>query len=369
MAESNVKEKKCGIITFHNGSNYGAALQTYALQEVINGIDGYNAVIINYKNRFIMQGLDKIRFGTTIRNLYYTLQDLINYKYNKVKINRFKNFFQNYYCTTELYDKKELLTVDQNFDIVIAGSDQIWNPLLNKGLDGIYFGEIKGTHKRCSYASSLGKYQLDNHKYNKEMKEYLLKFDKVSVRENAEMLNAKLGINARDMCDPTLLLSREDWKNKFELEEIKDKYLLIYALSDFDHVISVAKKIGKKKKLRIVFIGMPYLFKVDKDIHYIRDAGPRQFVELFYNATFVVTNSFHGTAFSVNMHIPFVSILHKSSPERAISFLKGVGLEKQLIKHECELDEYVDMDMELFKNADKKLEVLRAIAQSFIKEF
>ncbi len=320
---------KIGIITFHNGSNYGAALQTLALQEAIKKRN-QKVQVINYKNRFIMQGLDKIRFKWSIRGVYFLLTDICNYRVNKKKISRFREFFKRYDCT-KLLNKQELKQEDLDFDVIVSGSDQIWNPLLDSGYDDIYFGCICNAKKKVSYGSSIGNYRLNDEKLNEELRKLLLDYDCISVRENAQDISKVIGREVVDVCDPTILLDKNEWKELLELRKKDDKYLLVYCLSDFTRVIEYAKKVAEEKKLSVYYIGDA--FKKVKDVCYIRDIGPREFVELFYNASYIVTNSFHGTAFAVNFEKQFVSLRHPKSPERAVAFLERVDLKERLVEN------------------------------------
>lgn len=351
---------KVGIITYHNGSNYGAALQTFALQHFLSS-HGYDTKIINYKNRFIMQGLDRIRWGFSLHHFYYILCDLLNFKNNGRKIKSFYKFFNEFYCLTELMDKNALKSTDLGFDCILSGSDQIWNPLLNNGFDDIYFGEIANPKRRLSYSSSCGAYDFSNDIYNKELAGYLEKYEKVSVREKAKEISEVVNRRVEEVCDPTLLLGKDEWLSALNLVEAEEDYLLIYALCDFEKIIGIAKRIAKEMRLRAVFIGN--MLKKEKGISYCSGIGPKEFVELFSKAKFVVTNSFHGTAFSVNFKKDFFSVVHPSSPERAITLLRKIGLESRLIENAGfgQADYRVDYD-----GIDSKLDSLKKESKEYL---
>lgn len=322
---------KIGIITFHNASNYGAVLQAFALQEVVKEIKkgtGSTVEIIHYDNPFLTKGLDQIRFSASVHGVYNAVQDILAYVPRKKKRKRFERFFRRYYQLSVPMRKEEILQ-SACYDVAISGSDQIWNPLLNQGLDEAYFLQSDQIKKRISYASSVGAYRFESPIYNQKLKQYLTKYDKITVRENAKGMENLLGFEIEEMCDPTLLLSKKEWKQKIPVHKAKHKYLLVYALSDFSHVFSVARQIAKAKGLEIHSAGdVPFPYQGRKNHN---DAGPGEFIGLFLNASYIVTNSFHGTAFAVNFRKQFVSVVHKKSPERAQSFLKKVGLESRLV--------------------------------------
>ena len=319
---------KVGIITFHNGSNYGAALQTFALQEALRGICD-SVYIINYDNRFISKGLDRFRFDMSLRGIYYLLSDIINLKNNTKKIKRFQDFFSQYYVLSDLMSKEQLKGEGLSLDVGISGSDQIWNPLLSRGVDDIYFLDIPGIKRKCSYASSVGSYKFDNEIYNKQIINLLSAYTSISVRENSELIAKSIDKEVRNVCDPTLLLTKDQWEKKLDLRRSEDKYLLIYAMTDFQNITDYAIQIAQRKGLSIKYIGMPV--KKFKNVKYITNAGPKEFVELFFNAEYVVTNSFHGTAFSVNFGKQFISLKNPKNPERAAYFLTSINAKNRLV--------------------------------------
>ena len=331
MKKSKVGEntvKKVGIITFHNGSNYGAALQTYALQEAIRN-ENDEVIIINYQNKFISKGLNKVRFEFSIHGFYNAIFDLVHYQKNGKKIKNFQLFFEKYYNMSERMSAEELYNVGMFLDVGISGSDQIWNPLLNGKIDDIYFLNFPGVKVKSSYASSFGSYKFQDNRNNEIIKKLLESYTNISVRENGELLDKCIHRKIINVCDPTLLLSKSEWKKKLDLFGTVQNYLLIYAMTDFDNICEYAIKIAKERNLQIKYIGMP--IKRKKNIQYILDAGPREFVQLFLDARYVVTNSFHGTAFSINFKKQFISLKNPKNPERVEFFLKSIGLSNRLV--------------------------------------
>ena len=323
---------KAGIITFHNGSNYGASLQTFALQEAIKK-EGLKVKIINYENRFISKGLNIIRIDPSLRGIYYAISDIMNIPHNYRKINRFRHFFLKYYDLTKPYSYNDLKTRGLLLDYGISGSDQIWNPLLQGKIDDIYFLGFPGIKNKISYGSSVGSYKFDNSKYNTEMKYLLSDFEKIAVREKSVALENVIRKKTINVCDPTLLLDMKDWEKKFNLKKNKERYLLIYAMTDFKRIVEYSVKVGNCRGLKIKYIGNR-IGSRKKGVEYINDAGPIEFVKLFYGAEYIVTNSFHGTAFSVNFKKQFISIINPKSPERAQCFLEQIGALERLIDYD-----------------------------------
>ncbi len=320
---------KVGIVTYHNGSNYGAALQAFALQEAEKKLCN-EVEIINYDNRFISQGLDRIRFSFSVLGFYNCLFDIVHFFSNGRKISKFKTFFKEHYQLTSLMSSEQLKISGLDYDLGVSGSDQIWNPRLSGKLDDVYFLNFGKFKSKISYASSFGNYKYEDVDINNRVKELLQGYSKVSTREKADKLEEIINRKVISVCDPTLLLNKEEWSTLLQLNNHKRKgYLLIYTLADMDNVISIAKIIAKERNLDIINIGQA--FGHFFDVKNILDAGPKEFIELFYNADYVVTNSFHGTAFSVNFQKQFVSVRHPKSPERAVSFLKRIGMNDRLV--------------------------------------
>lgn len=239
------------------------------------------------------------------------------------------------------------------------------DPLLNNRVDDIYFLNFGYFTHKVSYASSLGNYQLDNEEYNRSIIQLLSNYDRVSTRENSKLLESLINRAVYNVCDPTLLLCKEEWAEKLKLRKRQSKFLLIYALTDQDRVIEIARLISKEKSLPILFLGKTK--RKYSGITCINDAGPKEFVELFYNAEYVVTNSFHGTAFSINFHKQFVSVKHPKSPERALHILKVTNLESRLVMSGT-VANILDVEPAEFQAATCALEKLRNESYKYLME-
>ena len=324
---------KIGIISIHYGVNFGSALQAYALPTFIkNTFTDSEIEIINYippryrfKNRYSYNekaGLRK-RMGWMLR----TNRSIINnLKYKRYLSNMTK-------ISTKIFNTKTAKERYKEYDILIAGSDQIWNSDYNKGLDLMYylcFGNSKT--RKISYAASCGKNNFSDVEWA-EMKELLKSFSKISVRENstAEIMRKK-GIECQFVLDPTYLLSREEWMEIEKRENIKGQFLLIYLLDiDGRDIIKYAKNIAKKRHLKTVLItNGPVIKKYDVD-YVMRNKTPDSYIWLFRNASYIITNSFHGISFSINMEKQFVVFKRDKYNSRIDSILEVMGLENRCV--------------------------------------
>ncbi|MBR3841129.1 MAG: polysaccharide pyruvyl transferase family protein [Erysipelotrichales bacterium] len=325
---------KIAITTIQNSSNYGAMLQTYALQEFLKD-KGHQVSIVNYDNRFMSKGLDQIRHGLSKFELYYMLIDIMNYVERKNMIQKFHEFSSTKLCLSKLMSKEELLEGNKfnDYDLFISGSDQIWNPnVTNNTVDEVYFcGMAPQNANIISYSSSLGGYDFTNEEMNLRIKEYLEKYKMIAVRENSYIprLTKLTNKEIYKVLDPVFLLNKNEWIEKFDLSDTcnGDSYVLIYAMSKHNDVIDlVQQKYGKTKKIKIIY--QPLFRK--KNIEYIVDAGPKEFIELFLNAERIVTNSFHGLAFGLIFNKQVSVLDNARNMNRIYDLLNSLGLTEVL---------------------------------------
>lgn len=326
---------KIGIITIQNSSNYGAMLQTYALQSFLEKY-GCSVEIINYDNPHMAKGLDLIRHGTSLIEIYYMILDLLNFRARKKMIHNFHIFSRDYLNLTRKYSKSELLYgMLETYDIYISGSDQIWNPNVTDGeVDDIYFcGMAQKGSKVISYASSFGGYDFLDKNKNEKIKNFLKKYSAISTREMGYIQKASCLTEKRivKVMDPVFLLSKDEWYNSMNTQEIIGKpYILIYVMSKHAEVLERVLRMNISKNLDIIMFGETLIRK--KNIHYVMDAGPKEFVNFFRNASFVVTNSFHGTAFSLIFNKNMCVLNNANNMNRIYDLLQTVNLNSILVK-------------------------------------
>lgn len=299
-------ERKTAIITFNQAINFGAVLQMYALQNVLKTQVGVKADIINYKSKSLSKTYEKKKFSELIspRMMYHIL---FNNGYIRFNFKGFESFLSNNLeMTSEVSTKKDLSSLNDLYDYFITGSDQVFNPYCS-GFDGNYFlSFVSDKNMKFSYAASVGleniPVELENY-----YKDYLNSFCRISIREitGANEIKRVCGIECSTNIDPTLLLDKSDWEKLMaDLPSNADTpYLLLYALSEDKNMLKFAKKIAKRKKLKVIYIN-DRLFR-PKCMLSLRNVSPEQWLRLFANANSIVTNSFHGIAFSINFEKEF----------------------------------------------------------------
>ncbi len=310
--------KKVGIITFHNAHNYGAILQSLSLQEKLRNL-GYDVSIIDYKNQFIIDQYKYFSISQFLsKNLFHKLTYLfVHFLFIHKVIKR--------YILFKRFIKKNLLLkpypINNDFcsyDCLIFGSDQIWNNKLT-GYDTVYWGNVK-CNRKISYAASVGKIDetiIESYKY-------LSNFDSIGVRENSLVLTlTKKGLNPVLNVDPTLLLTAKEWDTTLTTtQNSSSKYILVYSMRDRTTCIDMAKRYSEKLTSPVIEIPSGIDTKQIHNPHLY--TGPKEFVELIKNASLVITDSFHGTVFSIIYSKPLLSIRQNCGGNERIESLMTV---------------------------------------------
>ncbi len=292
---------KICTITCHDVYNVGASLQAYALQTYLKAL-GHDVRIIDYKPDYLSG--------------HYRLDVVANPKYDKPLVRQayllaklpgrlrilprkkaFDEFTAKYLTLTKRYASDEELSAEPpEADVYFAGSDQIWNPLFQNGKDPAFYLNFVRQGVCASYAASFA---VDE--FPQELRavtaKYLSKFDNIAVREASGLAVLKsLGIeNAQTVLDPVFLLDKAHWEAMAKLPPKAEKpYLLVYDFDNSTAVRAQAEKIAAERGLKIYSIfNLPYAERC------FELCGPEEFLGLVRQADFVLSNSFHATAFSV----------------------------------------------------------------------
>ncbi len=363
-------KKKVGICTLFTGYNFGSSLQAYATKTVLDNLN-YNGEIIKLSGS-VVKGRD-IRIKKLIVMLFRTLLYSKNIKKviksysqnnkgnkNPNIIKKFDIFNSKYLKPIELnYKKLKKVSKDSEYYAFICGSDQIWNSTTYY-VDPFYYLQFAPRKKRIAYAPSFGREFIP--KYNKRIiKKYLDGFDKLSVREDSakDIIKKLTNKDVITCLDPTLLLSKEEWMNIFNLiEDNSSKYILVYFLNEPS---SLAQKIinSFEKKYKVIYI--------NNDINKNNvNCGPIEFLKYMLNAKCILTDSFHGLAFSINFNKDFYAFDRKyvtdNQSTRLRSLLAKLQLDDRFIENEHFTYKSID-----YKNANKLLIKERDKSISFLK--
>ena len=324
--------KRVGILTWHYNNNFGSTLQAFALQEALKKI-GYNPIFLNYRKK--EKPDEKYKNMVRLLRSYYLemagKDEAEQLRYGFLRFRK-KYFKQGMY----VYDNKNLGKECKKCFAVICGSDQIWAPNV---FDPTYFLNFvpKGV-KKISYAASIGLPAIPNHLVP-QYTELLNDFNAISVRELAgkELLNRQCGIEAECVLDPTLLLDKNEWE-QFEREKyVPDyKYIFCYFLNADNNYSAIVNEYKKRLGFRVICISADNKNAEEADL-FLSGIGPDDFLSLIHNAQMVITDSFHGTVFSINYGINFATLLRFSEEDnlcqnyRIYNILKIMKMDEHII--------------------------------------
>ena len=326
-------------ITCQKVNNHGATLQAYALMHYLESL-GNDVEIIDYVperfNHFrpFVCSTEKYAKNFFLKTAYICAKfpsrfaEYLKYK-NSLRKTNFENFWNKYYYLTKCYKTfDELKNNPPEADLYIAGSDQIWNTMMENGKDPAYYLQFVKNGIRATYAASFSVSEIPDELKN-QTKAFIESIDYVSVREKSALkILDDLGI--KDACvvlDPVFLLSREEWDCVESKMEFDDKYILVYDFENSDSVKSFSLQYAKENKVKIYS-----LYNSDYCDKCFEDYGPDVFLSLIKNADFVVSNSFHATAFSVIYEKQFAVIEREEGiNSRMVDLLDEFGIEGHIV--------------------------------------
>lgn len=349
--------KKVGLITFHSSINYGVYLQAYALQSFVEKI-GCEVEIIDY-TRFTEGEKKKKSIAYRLKHFKETLKVLrmLIFLHDKRVVEKEKKFnkfaLANFRLSKPMNSINDIENEQANYDKFICGSDQIWNPEYTQA-NPVYFLEFAPSEKRISYAPSFGIGRSSEvfNDYLKQYREYLCAFSSISVRERTGQLIVQdiAAIKPCVVVDPTLLLSKDFWSRNTQPVNTSDReYVLFYVLSDNYQYRKLAKRIAEDGKYEVICIPTGPLWD---GLRCVRKcyAGVDEFLYLMKNAKYIITDSFHGTAFSVIFQKDFFAILRNDTNHSLCSRIEDF-LEHIQLKENC-VDESNILNIDIYGKTD-----------------
>lgn len=356
--------EKIGVLTFHRADSYGAHLQAYATVAFLNQ-SGYEAELVDYTNQY-EQRFRRIFYSKNGKMTGFLTSFIKDYVFKKryYKNKAFGNIEQ--YCpvSKKKYETKKAL--DKAFyDVLVVGSDQVWNREITNGLDDVFLLIHGQASKRISISSSMGSVIL-NDEEKKMFQEAFKKFTAISAREEfaKNQLQETTGRPIKVLMDPTFLIDKKKWiqslvQKSIPYRKIKEKYILTFFLApDETYKLRIAK-LAKKLKLPVWSIQSIAVKRIESD-RIILGATVADFLALIANAEVVVTDSFHGTAMSINLERNFVAFKNKGNPVRVMTLLDTLGLSNRLDMNE---EVYCPVN---YNRVNKMLEPLREDSKKWI---
>ena len=324
---------KVGVLTFPNSVSYGATLQMYALYRSVEKM-GHRAEIVNYQNQY-MKAQKHFRSVKVLGSVKRWSGRMLHQRLYQT-FRSFEKRTMKKYPARSVQDPNQLVKLGKAYGAVICGSDQVWNPDIT-GSDLAYFLNFCGeSTKRISYAPSFGVESLTE-EFQQAMGQELEQFSAISVREaqGNDLIRPVLGTEVPVVCDPTFLLSAEEWQTMERPHPAaKGEYILYYTIRSSHSLMKKCRELSKKTGLKIVVVGGNFVKRMrnsDPMVDYAVDVSPEEWLYLVRNARYVVTNSFHGTAFSVNFRKDFYVEFSSLTNSRLAQITKALGLEDRIV--------------------------------------
>lgn len=358
---------KVGILTLHFANNYGAVIQVYCLQKILERI-GVQVNVIDYSNKYQIDADSLYPVYSGLKRLIKRLLMLSYHSERKIRIERFDIFRKEKLAlSSKCKDELDVKKVVEQLDSVIVGSDQVWNPNKGKEVSDIYFLDGISGIKKIAYAASVGNATINE---LEKFRRAIEKFDSISVRENRgkDCIQKLINDNIDLVLDPTLVIdtsqlieAEKPYKLPFE------NYLFYYSSDGYDKKdrnVDLLNEVSKTTGLPVVVVCPEW---PKKEFFNVMDAGPEEFLWLIHNASLVCTNSFHGTALSINYKKNFI-VLEKydGKDDRKVSVLKELGLSNRITdniefvtKIANETIDYYKVEQELAKNKTLSIDYLK----------
>ena len=322
-------------VTFHHTTNYGAILQTYALQQKILSM-GHENVILETK---VIRKKQKRSFPKAV---YFFIINLLRKKQLERLNDLFADFHTKKLLLTKPYEDMEELRSDdviKEYDCLITGSDQVWNLKTSPKFIAsrlLLFGNDDA--KRFSYAASLE--ECDYTLEQKELINNALKsFQGISVREESakRYLESFTQYKYYRVLDPVFLLTMEDWSKIIIEPRLKGPYILCYQVQRNHRLEEVAKKLKNKYNYPIVSISNEGIRWINSDYTFY-DVSPEEFLGFYNEAAYVVSASFHGVALGLVFNKPVYALVKKTRANRIKDLMTVFGLSDFVIEQDSSLD-------------------------------
>lgn len=329
--------RKIGQLTFHGSHNYGSVLQAYALSKKLQML-GYETELINLRPQSQKEAYKIIRDSDRgVHKMFrYFIYPALKKRFNNYErfINEVLPISEKEYTSTE-----EMKDEEFDYDVYICGGDQIWNPVCQDFETAYYlqFLDKENKAKKISYSPSLGKTEFSEETLQK-IRSWVQRFDSISVRElqGAAIIQKLTEKKVHIVCDPVLLLERDEWEKLAVKPKYRKPYILVYFLENNHGSRELTEYLRKITGYDVVIFN-EYIRDFVRPYHKAYSASPEDFVGLFMNADLVYTNSFHGTAFSTIFERPFITAIARdqenavnNNDSRKIDYLKKIGLENRL---------------------------------------
>lgn len=352
--------KKVQLTTLHSqNNNFGSVLQAYALYQYTKQL-GYDVEVLNYRpyysngSKDIKAFIKKIIVNTMFLSYYIS------------RSRRFNEFLKQEKQTKKFTSYEELEKNHPEADIYMIGSDQVWNTSFLCGKDPTYYLEYTDSPNKMSYAASMGRFVNSQEEINRT-KELTKDFKFISLREDKSAIQLQQAgrTDAKYVLDPVFLLSYSDYQNlHVKNKQIEDDYILAYVIHRDKFISQVIDEIVKITGKKVIQVG-GFSSKCNYD-SFPRGSGPREFLTLVENASFIVTSSFHGTAFAHIYQKQFAIVMPSSNTLRLENILETAGTTNRVVKEISDIEricnrkiDYNEVNQRLNKKIQESREYLK----------
>lgn len=365
-------KNKLLLTTVFTGYNYGSSLQAFASKMFLKSL-GWDCEIVAIKS--LVKGRN-IQFNKLITIVYRTIvlnkasKGLAPYAklYSKNIVGKTKQKFISFikqYISPNYYSWYQLKKIAKSAKACVAGSDQIWSADALY-VDPLYYLRFAPKDKRIALAPSFGLDYVPN--YNKKkITKWIKDFSFLATREDAgvKIIKELTDREAKQLIDPTLLLDGESWCRILNIKPSNDDYILAYFL-DPPSTLAIREMKHLAESLKCKVIAIPYIFDDMTYCENVLEAGPIEFLQLVKNARVVCTDSFHGTAFSINFHTPFFVFDRRYTTGSQSSRVKSVLKLMNMLGRFDPIDSHLNVDNLDFSESDRVLELEREKVREYI---
>ena len=380
--------KKVGIVSCYFKHNYGSMLQAFATQKVLDNMGLENETFNITDNIDFKKGKSKY-YKSQVFNFKFIRSKLgmIKLKIDKkvhralgkniaIRDKKYKEFQKEFNLTSPQMSYAELTENAEKYSSIIVGSDQLWLPV-NVVADYYTLNWVPDDINKISYATSFGISEIPT-KYKDKYKQFLNRINYISVREDkgCNIVRDLTGREAELVCDPTMLLSKQEWMQiQEEKPVVEENYILCYFLGKNIEHRKFAERLKEKTGYKIVSLNhadeyVKYSDKFADIIPY--DIGPKEFLNLIRNAKYVCTDSFHGTVFSLINNVEFFTFERYKSKNgkvstnsRIYSLLGLMNLQERILKGNENIENLIEAKVN-FENVNEKLLQFREKSKQFL---
>lgn len=334
---------KLAVSTWYHYRNYGTALQAAALSAVLRNL-GHSPEMIRYKPVSYFRTLPDYSISAFSKRVYRRVRNRRaeapgTHFCSDAKDALFEEFLNNHLRFTELCTtKSDLERLNDQFDAFLCGSDQIWSPLVFN--PKYYLDFVHDPAKKIAYAPSFGVEQIEDQYVKGEIAKLLNQFGSLSVREEAgqKLIKELTGKDSSVVLDPTLLLTSQQWEEQFGVKQqnVEKPYLLVYMLGNNPEHWKAASETAAHLGLELRLIPV-YKNDLSREGCITEAVGPKEFLQLVHDASYVCTDSFHGMIFSLQFHRPFTAFARfrksdaRNQNSRVLHLLNMAGLHNRLL--------------------------------------